>query len=71
MHPTMRRIAFLALALAGTTRAGEANYQPFIVGERAAGMGGAVCATCHKNGKYGATLAGGIVGAPPATSGTL
>lgn len=27
--------------------AGEANYQPYIVGERAPGMGGAVCATAE------------------------
>ena len=31
--------------LAACAWAGEANYQPFIVGERAAGMGGAVVAT--------------------------
>jgi hypothetical protein len=36
--------AALAL-LAGSAAAGEANYQPFVVGERAAGMGGAVAAT--------------------------
>lgn len=32
---------------AGAVAAGEANYQPFIVGERAAGMGGAVSATAE------------------------
>ncbi len=34
----------LAMAV-GTAWAGEANYQPYVVGERAAGMGGAVTAT--------------------------
>ncbi|MCX7008231.1 MAG: hypothetical protein NTY53_13460, partial [Kiritimatiellaeota bacterium] len=37
----------LMLALILTVRAGEANYQPYIVGERAPGMGGAVCATAE------------------------
>jgi hypothetical protein len=35
----------VALGSAVAAVAGEANYQPFIVGERAAGMGGAVTAT--------------------------
>jgi long-chain fatty acid transport protein len=35
----------IATCMAGMALAGEANYQPFIVGERAAGMGGAVAAT--------------------------
>jgi long-chain fatty acid transport protein len=39
--------AGVAAALAGAAAAGEANYQPFIVGERAAGMGGAVAATAE------------------------
>lgn len=34
-----------ALAAAARCDAGEANYQPYVVGERAAGMGGAVTAT--------------------------
>ena len=41
------RAAAAALVLAGAAAAGEANYQPFIVGERAAGMGGAVAATAE------------------------
>jgi long-subunit fatty acid transport protein len=36
----------MALVLA-PVGAGEANYQPYIVGERAPGMGGAVCATAE------------------------
>ena len=35
----------LLLAPIGSARGGEANYQPYIVGERAPGMGGAICAT--------------------------
>ena len=34
-----------AMAAAARCAAGEANYQPYVVGERAAGMGGAVTAT--------------------------
>ncbi len=41
------RAAAATLALAGAAAGGEANYQPFIVGERAAGMGGAVVATAE------------------------
>lgn len=41
----MRLVFMLGVWAAGAARAGEANYQPFIVGERAAGMGGAVAAT--------------------------
>ena len=50
MRRTIQRVLFacsfetLLLAPAG---AGEANYQPYIVGERAPGMGGAVCATAE------------------------
>ena len=40
------QMAWVGLACsAAVAMAGEANYQPFIVGERAAGMGGAVVAT--------------------------
>ena len=40
------RLAFASwMSLVLGAAAGEANYQPFIVGERAAGMGGAVAAT--------------------------
>lgn len=45
------RTAGVALAVAACAAvcgtAGEANYQPYIVGERAAGMGGAVAATAE------------------------
>ncbi len=41
------RAAAAAMGIAGVAAAGEANYQPFIVGERAAGMGGAVSATAE------------------------
>lgn len=41
------RAAAASLVLAGAAAAGEANYQPFVVGERAAGMGGAVAATAE------------------------
>ena len=50
MHQINRRHG-MRLAVAGwlgsilVAAAGEANYQPFVVGERAAGMGGAVAAT--------------------------
>ena len=40
-----RGLLGLGIFLATRAGAGEANYQPFIVGERAAGMGGAVVAT--------------------------
>lgn len=40
-----RAVRALAAGLAMEAAAGEANYQPYIVGERAAGMGGAVTAT--------------------------
>ncbi len=41
-----RRMAFVIVECSSFgLQAGEANYQPFIVGERAAGMGGAVAAT--------------------------
>ncbi len=35
------------MLLVAPALAGEANYQPYIVGERAPGMGGAVCATAE------------------------
>ena len=41
----MRLAGMIAVCSAIGAAAGEANYQPFIVGERAAGMGGAVAAT--------------------------
>lgn len=41
----MRMAWTLVLGSAIAATAGEANYQPYIVGERAAGMGGAVVAT--------------------------
>ena len=41
----MRWAGAIAACAAVGAGAGEANYQPFVVGERAAGMGGAVAAT--------------------------
>ena len=41
----IRVAAMVAWGSAAGALAGEANYQPYIVGERAAGMGGAVVAT--------------------------
>lgn len=38
-------ITAIAVVSAEIVRASEGNYQPYIVGTRAAGMGGAVCAT--------------------------
>lgn len=44
---SMRMAVVLAAGWAGAVGAGEANYRPYIVGERAAGMGGAVAATAE------------------------
>ena len=41
----LRMTGLIAVCSAAGAWAGEANYQPYVVGERAAGMGGAVAAT--------------------------
>ena len=43
----MRWVGTLLACAATWAWAGEANYQPYVVGERAAGMGGAVAATAN------------------------
>src|SRR5207253_8966542 len=44
-RPTLARtIAFVVLACASGARADDANYRPYVVGGRAAGMGGAFTA---------------------------
>jgi hypothetical protein len=65
-------LVLLAAPMAGV-RAGEANYQPFIVGDRAAGMGGAVTATAGGMDAcfYNPAGLGGETGSSISVNGTL